>query len=377
VATLALVVAAGLLGPLLAAGRRPLVPVVVGELVAGVLLGRTGLHIIDPGSSPAFPVFYGLGFAMLMLSAGTNVDLGSSSLRAGAARGAMAVVAVGALALPVAFLISRLPGIGQFPLVWVLLAGSSAAVAFPTIEERHLEGPAVSFLIAWIAIADAITVALVSLPLVGPREVVPVLLGNAAIVGCGLALYVASRLVALRVDFTPVRQASYRRGWALELRLSVLLLLVLASISDGTGASTLVAGFVAGMILVRLHQSRRLEIQLTGMANGFFVPIFFVLLGAKLDLRALAGEPTAVGLALALAAGAVVVHVGAALIAAREQRVASGLAASAQLGLPAAAASLGLATHALSPAIAAALVAAGCLTLIPASIGSLLLSRAR
>jgi hypothetical protein len=53
----------------------------------------------------------------------------------------------------------------------------------------------------------------------------------------------------------------------------------------------------------------------------------------------------------------------------------AGLAASAQLGLPAAAASLGLATHLLAPADAAALVAAGCLTLIPATLGSLLLAR--
>ena len=39
----------------------------------------------------------------------------------------------------------------------VLLAGSSAAVAFPTIQERGLVGPAVTLLIAWIALADAVT----------------------------------------------------------------------------------------------------------------------------------------------------------------------------------------------------------------------------
>jgi hypothetical protein len=42
--------------------------------------------------------------------------------------------------------------------------------------------------------------------------------------------------------------------------------------------------------------------------------------------------------------------------------------------MPAAAASLGLSTHLLAPADAAALVAAGCLTLIPATVGSLLLA---
>ena len=58
-----------------------------------------------------------------------------------------------------------------------------------------------------------------------------------------------------------------------------------------------------------------------------------------------------------------------------ERYLATGLAASAQLGMPAAAASLGLSTGLLGPADAAALVAGGCLTLIPATIGSLLLAR--
>jgi hypothetical protein len=52
-----------------------------------------------------------------------------------------------------------------------------------------------------------------------------------------------------------------------------------------------------------------------------------------------------------------------------------GLAASAQLGLPAAAAVLGLGTAALSPAVAAAFVAGGCLTIIPAALGGDLLAR--
>ncbi len=53
--------------------------------------------------------------------------------------------------------------------------------------------------------------------------------------------------------------------------------------------------------------------------------------------------------------------------------MAGGLLASAHLGFPAAAAALGTASHALSPAVAAALVAGGRLTLVLASIGAALL----
>jgi Kef-type K+ transport system membrane component KefB len=113
--------------------------------------------------------------------------------------------------------------------------------------------------------------------------------------------------------------------------------------------------------------------QLTGLATGFFVPAFFVLLGAELDLRGLVSSSSAIALAVAMAAGATGVHVLAAVVTGSTRRVASGLLASAQLGLPAAAAALGLATGAIGPPVAAALVAGGCLTLIPATAGAVLM----
>jgi Kef-type K+ transport system membrane component KefB len=132
----------------------------------------------------------------------------------------------------------------------------------------------------------------------------------------------------------------------------------------------LLAGFVAGAVLARLQDAERLGIQLVGLANGFFVPLFFVLLGAKLDFRALFGDPHAMLLVAAMIARSVAIHVVSALLTApRPPGWAAGLMASAQLGLPAAAASIGLQSHALSPAVASAIVAAGCLSLVPATIG--------
>jgi Kef-type K+ transport system membrane component KefB len=370
---IALVVAAGLLGPILAAGRRPLLPVVVGELVGGVVLGRTGLGIIDPGAS-VFPIFYELGFALLMFTAGTHVDIASPAFRSGATRGVLALLAAGAAAVAVGWMIATVLGFGHFLTVAVLLAGSSAAVAFPIIEERKLSGPPIAFLIAWIAIADSVTVVLLPLTLVGSGKLAGVLGGTVAILAVGGVVYALGAYITSSEVADTVRERSLARGWGLELRLSMILMLALTAIADRTGASTMVAGFVAGMVLIRLHHSQRLDIQLSGVANGLFVPIFFVLLGARLDLRALLGDTAAITVAIVMGVGAVVVHLAAATATARERRVATGLAASAQLGLPAAAASLGLASQVLKPPMAAALVAGACLTLIPASVGSFMLS---
>ena len=65
------------------------------------------------------------------------------------------------------------------------------------------------------------------------------------------------------------------------------------AIAETWGGSQLVAGFVAGIVLARMREPSRLATQLSGLADGFLVPAFFVLLGARLDLRALAGDPGA------------------------------------------------------------------------------------
>jgi Kef-type K+ transport system membrane component KefB len=314
---------------------------------------------------------------MLMLAAGTDVDLRSPSLRQGIARGGVALAVAMLASVPIGLLLASSLRLGHVELLVVLLAGSSAAVAFPTIQERKLAGPTVPLLIAWIALADGLTALLMPLTLTGPAKIPGALAGDLLIViVCAAAMAVGGRLAG-RPALAEAQRESRQRGWALQLRVSVLLLLVLGAIAERSGGSLLVAGFAAGIVLRRFDEPARLALQLSGLASGFFVPAFFVLVGATLNLRDLVGDPRAIALAAAMALGAVAVHVVAAAAAAEQQRLPTGLVASAQLGLPAAAAALGLTSHALSPAIAAALVAGGCLTLVPATVGGILLSEPR
>jgi Kef-type K+ transport system membrane component KefB len=367
--SLLVIILAGLIGPLVAAGPRPVLPAVVGELAAGVILGRTGLGVIDP-TTPTNSFLYELGFAMLMLAAGSHVRL-EGDAASGLRSAVMAFVVVVVAAVPLGLGIGVVLAPSAPPALFaILLAGSSAAVAFPILEERGLLGPSIGLLLVWIPIADGVTVLVMPLTLIGGARIPEALAGDAAIVGLtALALLIGQRIEQVPYALT-MRDRSRSRGWALQLRLTLLILIALSYVAAQTGGSTLLAGFGVGLVLSRLRTPERLDLQLSGIAEGFFVPAFFVLLGAQLDFRALAGDPRAILLAIAMAAAALAIHVGAALVAAPSPRVPFGLAASAQLGLPAAAASLGLATGHLSPAIAAGLVAAGCLTVLPASFGT-------
>ena len=123
-----------------------------------------------------------------------------------------------------------------------------------------------------------------------------------------------------------------------------------------SGTSVLIAGFGAGVMVALIGGPKRLSTQVRGVAEGFFIPLYFVVLGTQLHLHGLFGHPEMLVLAAALALLNVLIRLVA--VGLTHRPLSAGLAASAQLGVPAAVASLGLAEGVLSATVATAIVAA-------------------
>jgi Kef-type K+ transport system membrane component KefB len=170
-----------------------------------------------------------------------------------------------------------------------------------------------------------------------------------------------------------LRRLSKQNGWALDLRLSLLVLFTLAWLATVIGTSILIAGFAVGLIAAWLGGPRRLSRQVTGVAQGFFVPLFFVVLGAQIDLRAIADRPSLVALAAAIVGLSVAIHLLTAKLT--RQPVGAGLVATAQFGVPAAVVSLGLLEHIISPAVGGAIIIAALLSVATTVAGTSLLRR--
>jgi Kef-type K+ transport system membrane component KefB len=128
----------------------------------------------------------------------------------------------------------------------------------------------------------------------------------------------------------------------------------------------MLAGFAYGLALAGVGTPRRVAKQLFAITEGFFGPLFFVWLGASLDVRALGSHPSYIGLGVALGVGAVITH--AAMRLTGQPLPLAGLAA-AQLGVPVAAATLGTQLHLLKPGEPAALIL-GALVTIGIAIGA-------
>jgi Kef-type K+ transport system membrane component KefB len=369
---LSLIVLAGLAGPLLASGRRAVVPVVVGELAAGVIIGNSGFGWLNP-QDPTTAFLGDVGFAMLMFVAGMHVPLRQPGLLSGIRRGGLAAVIAGTLAPLAGLAVARASGTHHAAVYALLLASGSAAILLPALEEEGLLGDARALTVmAQVALADI--AAIVVLPLVlEPSRALRAALGGLLVAVCVLAIYCVVRLVRHRTWVRQLRHRSKRRGWALDLRLSLLILFGLAWVAQRTDTGILTAGFGAGLMVAAIGGPKRLSRQVTGVAQGLMVPLFFVTLGARLDLRALGEHPSLIALAAELVALSVVVHAVAALLT--RQPLAAGLAATAQLGVPAAVVTLGLQQHILSSGEGAAIIAAALASLALTAFGVALLGR--
>jgi len=369
--TLAVVVLAGLAGPLLGLTPRWFVPVVAGEILAGILTGPQVIGAVDPANASLS--FLGeVGFAMLMLTAGMHLPLRERRLAASVRRGALSAGIVCLLAVPGGVLAASLAGTGHAAVYAVVLASGSAAVLLPALAEAGIEGPAALRVMAQVAIADILTI--VSIPIVlEPGRAGHAVLGGILVAAGAVLIWGLARMLGRHPFAHRVRHLSKTRRWALDLRMSLLFLFGLAWLAQQGGTSILIAGFGAGVTVALIGGPKRLSTQMRGVADGFFVPLYFVILGARLDLAGLFSSPSMLGLAGALVAVNVLIHLLGALVT--RSPAAGALAASAQLGVPAAVSSLGLADHVLSPLSATAVVAAALVSLVVCTVGVDLMAR--
>ncbi|OMC48338.1 cation:proton antiporter [Mycobacterium sp. IS-1264] len=369
-ATLALLTAVGFGGPLLASLSHLRIPVVIGELIAGLVLGKTGFGVLN-SANPTFQLFANIGFALVMFVVGTHVPIRDPDMRPGVPRALARAALVGAVAAALGVGIAVVFGTGHAALYAVLMASSSAALALPAIDSLRLQGPHVLSVTVQIAIADAACIVLLPL-VIDVRRAPTAALGGLAIAGCAVLLFVLLRAVDRRGWRTRMHDYSEKSRFALELRTNLVLLFALAALAASTHVSIMLAGFALGLVIASVGEPHRLARQLFGITEGFFSPLFFVWLGASLQVRELGAHPKLILLGVGLGLGAVLAHCAGRLLG---QPMTLAVMSAAQLGVPVAAATIGTEEHLLVAGEASALMFGALLTIASTSIAGVLAAR--
>ena len=282
--------------------RRIGQPQVVGEMVAGVLMGPSLFGLFFPDlQQTIFPkdslkILYvlaqlGVGLYMFLVGIEFKSDLFRTRARAAASVSIAGMVAPFALGGSIALWLIKIPGLFAEKATWfeaVLFLGAAMSItAFPMlariIYERGLTGtPLGTLALAAGAIDDAAAWCVLAIVLAGfgGGPVVAILAIAGGILYALFTLTIGRKLLA---RLGPIVQ---REGKLSPQLLSVILMLVMLAswITDSIGIHSIFGGFILGVAMPRGFIAQELRKQLEPLAVVFLLPMFFTFSGLNTRL---------------------------------------------------------------------------------------------
>jgi Kef-type K+ transport system membrane component KefB len=370
---LLIVVAVGFGAPLVL-GFFPAVrlPSVVLEIVAGIVIGPAVLGWVSVDEPVR--VFSTVGLAYLLFLAGLEVDF--ERLRGRVLRLALVGFVVSlAIAIAAGVLLKAGGFVSQPLFVAIVLSATSLGVLVPVLKDvGEIESTFGQLIVASATIADFATVILLSLFFsreAGSTASKVILLVGLFVVAVLIALLIAGVERSTRLG--DVLRHLQDTTAQIRIRAAFVLLVGLVALATELGLEVILGAFIAGAIISLVDRDRamthpdfRRKLEATGF--GIFVPVFFVTTGVRYDLDALtANTSTLLHVPIFLAALVAVRGLPALLyrpVIPRERVPVAVLMQATSLPFIVAATAVGLALHVVSPANAAALIAAGLLSVV-------------
>jgi Kef-type K+ transport system membrane component KefB len=345
------------------------VPVVVFELLLGVLIGPHGFGWVAPtGAIPYLALF---GMALLFFLAGFEIDLFDIHQELRLALFAW-LLSFGIAAL--AALTIRAVGLAHsWPVLAIAIATTAFGVVLPVLRDGGLlETPLGRHIVAAGAIGE-----------IGPILAMALMISTRNTVQLQLLLTMIFALAVIALAWTMVRArtpkvlAMLRRTMTqsnqLPVRIVMLLMVGLAVLAENFGLELALGALAAGMAIGQATRNTNahthmLHSKLDAIGFGFLIPIFFINSGMKLEVTALFGGSGGIALALAFLFSLLVARVPLVLLHRRTLGAlpaqAVGLFSATTLSLIVALTQIGIAHGLMTPAEAAPLVAGGMLTVV-------------
>lgn len=358
-----------------------LVPAVVLEILAGIVLGPHGLHVLS--FDPAIKVFSDIGLAALLFLAGREIDL--ERLRGERLARALASFAF-AFTLAVALGLGlHAAGLVKTPmLVAVALVATSLSIIIVPLKDAGETGTDFGqSVIAAASVAEFGAIVLMSFLFAGNQEG----FGSDALhLGLFALVAVFIGLASMRHRaLTSISEAVARlEDTTAQIRVRAEFAYVAAAVALASvlGLEAVLAAFTVGVLrgLVAPEDDPSAD-KLDVVSFGIFIPFFFVSSGMAFDLGSLVHSGDALLLLPIFVAGLLLTHLIPALITGRREphrrNVASGLLLGTSLTFLVVVTQLGLRLEIMRPGTAAALVAAGLVSVMLFPVTALALMRRR
>ena len=372
--SLLLITGLAVLVPILASRLRTIrLPLVVGEIIAGIIIGKSGFQLVE--RTPTLDFLAEFGFVFLMFLSGLEVSFAalSHSLRDGKNRlragGPLPLALLNfaltlLLATGAGFGLKQLGMTNNAVLMGLILSTTSLGIVVPILKERAINATPFGQLVLISAmVSDFATLLILSFVIsVISRgfsfDILLVLVLLAAFLAAAQLGQWAKRIpgVVRMIDELSHTTAQLR------VRGAFALMVILVVLAQALGVELILGAFLAGAITSMIGGEDRtpLREKLDAIGYGFFVPIFFISVGANFDLAALISSRTALLLVPILIAVAYLVKMLPAAVYVRgngwRKALATGALLSSRLSLIIAASAIALDLKMITPATNSAVI---------------------
>src|SRR5215218_3897699 len=361
---------------------RLLLPSVVLEIVAGIVVGPSVLGWVEVDE--AVEVIALLGLAFVLFLAGLEIEF--EKLRGRVLRLTLLGFAISfAVALVVSLGLSAVDLVDTPLLVAIILCSTSLGVLVPVLKDSgQLATRFGQLIIAAASIADFGAIILLSIFFSGEGGTGSTLLLLGALFALAATVFLvvrgAEHSMRIREDLLRLQDTTAQ----IRVHAALVLFVGFAALAETLGLEVILGTFIAGAILslvdrdeVMTHPDFRRKLEAVGF--GFFIPAFFVTSGVRFDLDVLTASVSnllmvPVFLAALLAARGLPAIVYRRVLDGRRTAIA-GLMQATSLPFIVAATAIGMELDLIDAAASAALIGAGLLSVLLFPLGGLVLLR--
>lgn len=346
-------------------------PAVVLEIVLGIVVGPSVLGWVEVDEPVA--VLSVVGLAFLLFLAGLEIDfrqLRGRTLRVAAAGFAASF----AIALAAGGALAAAGLVDDAVFVAIALSATSLGIVIPVLKDRGEAGTSFGQLvIAGATIADFATIILLSLFFsrdARSATATVILLASLALVvaAVGVTIAGAERIRPLTAVLTRLQDTTAQ----IRVRGAVVLLVGLTALATQLGLELILGAFLAGAVVTLVDMDREmthplLRAKLDAIGFGVFIPVFFVTSGVRYDLGALLDSSQALATVPVFLAALLLVRGLPALLyrpLVGDRVLPAALLQATSLPFIVASTAIGQELGVVTPAGAAALVAAGLLSVV-------------
>ncbi|HGO3843186.1 TPA: cation:proton antiporter [Staphylococcus aureus] len=276
-------------------------PVVVAEILMGIVIGNSFLNIVERDS--ILNILSTLGFIFLMFLSGLEIDFKAFKKDKRARQGqnddessipghlnlALTVFAfIMIISVLLAYVFKWLGLVDDVLLMVIIISTISLGVVVPTLKEMNIMRTTIGQFILLVAVlADLVTMILLTVYGAINGQ------GGSTIWLIGILVVFTAISYILGVQFKRMSflQKLMDGTTQIGIRAVFALIILLVALAEGVGAENILGAFLAGVVVSLLNPDEEMVEKLDSFGYGFFIPIFFIMVGVDLNIPSLIKEP--------------------------------------------------------------------------------------